>query len=942
MSDHTVELYYDGSWNSILADVRESDVIAIARGRRDWASVTDPATCKLKLNNGASRASLGQFGRYSPRNPSSDLYGKIGRNTPLRVRVGSSRARMYLPGDGLNNAAARAPDAAGLRLTGDQRLEILVNPRSWRPGGTDNAGGAALARRYLSGGDQRAWAWWITFDGRLRFRTSATGTSTVLTRTSSVAVPDGSGELWLAVWLDVDNGASGNTTGFATSTDGVNWTALGANQVLSGATSVFAAQAPLDLGRLIWSDGGITVPSLAGEIGAFRYRSGILATSPLVASADFRTLDTDDTTLTDPQSHVWTIAAPAYVTDRSLRFTGEAAAWPQQWDLSGADLWVSLTAAGITRRLQQGTKALKSSLRRDLSTKANVVAYWPMEEPAGAESFASGLPGDTSSLAPEDPTEAKMAASDLFVASGPLPTLADTIVGGRVPAYTPDVAQRAVFLLSVPDAGISTDRHIARLYTSGSMSRWEIIYAAGGGGRFRGYDSDGTLIFDHGPFGTAFDGALNMHSLWLEQQGSNVFYQWAYFPVGSGAALVSDEGTVAGTFGRFTRIDLGTPVGMDDSVYGHVAILNGDVHNIWDTARASLVAWSGEAGTDRLLRLATDEGLPRARIIGDPVDAEAMGPQRQLTLMTLAREVPTADLGLLTDAPDAIALQYRTRASLYNQEPKLILDYATGVIAAPFAPVEDDQATRNDITVDRVRGSSFTAVQATGPLSTQDPPAGVGVYDYSQELNIDSDARLPDQAGWRLRLGTIDEARYPSVRLNLRNERVAPMFDDVMAVEDGDLIRIVNLPPQVPPGPVDLFVEGILEEISAQTHEIEFNCSPGSAWTVGVWSDTTETPAPDAPQRYDTAGTIRSSGSVTATQTSITLRTTLGPTWTTNPADFPLDVMMGGERMRVTAIGAANGSGDQLFTVVRSINGVIKTHPVGTTVSLADPAVYAL
>src|SRR3546814_3355382 len=99
-----------------------------------------------------------------------------------------------------------------------------------------------------------------------------------------------------------------------------------------------------------------------------------------------------------------------------------------------------------------------------------------------------------------------------------------------------------------------------------------------------------------------------------------------------------------------------------------------------------MVGWTGETGLNRLARLSDDENLPPVRSVGAN-DSETMGPQLIKTLMTLFREVPAADLGILTDRPDALGLQYRARTDLYSQEPVLTLDYSSGVIAEPFRPV---------------------------------------------------------------------------------------------------------------------------------------------------------------------------------------------------------------------------------------------------------------
>jgi hypothetical protein len=77
-----VALFYDAAWNDISSYVLwERAPAQITRGLADRASsrVAQPARCTLILNNADARFSL--------RNLASPLYGKIGRNTKLRVQV---------------------------------------------------------------------------------------------------------------------------------------------------------------------------------------------------------------------------------------------------------------------------------------------------------------------------------------------------------------------------------------------------------------------------------------------------------------------------------------------------------------------------------------------------------------------------------------------------------------------------------------------------------------------------------------------------------------------------------------------------------------------------------------------------------------------------------------------------------------------------------------
>lgn len=81
----TISLFLGGAWVDITADVYNRDRIAVTWGRQDWASTADPTSCPLTLNNGNSKAAPGILGRYSRRNPRSDLFGLLGLSTLVAV-----------------------------------------------------------------------------------------------------------------------------------------------------------------------------------------------------------------------------------------------------------------------------------------------------------------------------------------------------------------------------------------------------------------------------------------------------------------------------------------------------------------------------------------------------------------------------------------------------------------------------------------------------------------------------------------------------------------------------------------------------------------------------------------------------------------------------------------------------------------------------------------
>lgn len=81
--DLVTELFVANTWTDISGDVYTRDGVTITRGRPDEASSAVPSGCTLTLNNRA--------GKYSPRNPLGPFYGSLGRNTPLRLALRRGR-----------------------------------------------------------------------------------------------------------------------------------------------------------------------------------------------------------------------------------------------------------------------------------------------------------------------------------------------------------------------------------------------------------------------------------------------------------------------------------------------------------------------------------------------------------------------------------------------------------------------------------------------------------------------------------------------------------------------------------------------------------------------------------------------------------------------------------------------------------------------------------
>lgn len=918
---HTVELRYDGQWNDITSDVREKQVITISRGHREEAAVADPGRCQLTLNNRA--------GQYSPRNPRSKLFEKIGRNTPLRVRVGDRAASLALPG--ARGSYASTPDDASLDITGDIDVRVDIAPDTWRPVGGD--GDDELIISKWADGDA-SWALYLTESGTLKAFWSVDGSNSIFD-SSTASIPD-DGEPRAVRWtLDVDNGAGGNEVRFYTAdsvdADDEEWSQLGDTKTGGSTTSIFSSDAPVEIGS---GNGGgpifDTADLLAGRVRAAQIRDGIGSGGTVVADLDLSTVDPESESVTDDAGLTWTLHGQAWIVDPSIRFVGEVSAWPSRWDTSGADVWVPIEAAGILRRLRKGDKPLRSSLYRDLINRDNVAAYWPLEDGRDATVFRAARGGGplraSGDITPAD--------SDNLVASDPVPTFNVGRVFGSVEPYVPEDDQRVMMYVDVPDDGVASGADLMDIRTTGTAARWLLRINESGSLRVIVEDSEGDELHDTGWTGFAINGSRGFIWVLLEQDGSDIDWQFGFFEVESSSGSTIDDTLTGETYGAVTWLRIGTyNVDLQSLGIGHIQIHNGDVHAaFWDTVSSSLIAWRGEPAGDRMIRLAGEEGVP-LRVFGHSSTTARMGAQRPDKMLALFEEGSRAEIGILGETREATSLAFRPRRTLYNQTPKLVLDYSSGEVFRPFEPIDDDRDVSNDVTVRRPRGGEARAVLESGPISVQAPPDGVGRYDESPEINVESDAQLPDQAAWRLHLGTVDEPRFKTLRVNLANPRLAGLVDDVLGVVEGDRVQVINTPDWLPPGPVDLIVRGSKERKGIVEHEVTFNCTPASPWHVAVVGET----------KVDTAGSELDTG-ISDSAMSMDVATTVGETWNTDPAEFPFDVEVGGEEITISEIGPASG-GVQTFTISsRSVNGVTKSHNAGTTVRLSKSyrAVVAL
>ncbi|MFK4096732.1 hypothetical protein [Streptomyces anthocyanicus] len=913
------ELYYDDTWNTVTG-LRQTSPITVTRGlTSESSSEAEPTTCTCDLGN--------RDNRYSPRNPMSPLYGKIGRNTPFRMGydVGSPWARIQ-QGSSIDYASLFVNPTPALDVTGDFDLRVDISSDRW-------SGKQTVAQRAVESTNSRDWTLQL-LNNRLSFMWFPAGTwESRIYHQSTVPLKAYTGQrLALRVTLDVDNGAGGHEVRFYTgrTVDDEEWQLLGDPIVGTGTTSLYTGNAYMELGggfEYDWDPGTSAVYPLQGRAYALQLRAGLNGTPKV----DMKTSQAEPgaNEFVDATGVTWHRGGVAVLTNRHIRMTGEVPAWPPTRDLSGNDNIVSIAPTGITRRMNAGNKPQESALLRYIRARGPIEC-WPLTDGVDAKAARSMLGGRDMLNGPGEvkapPTWAGGTLADWVE---PVIAVKPDIYGGLV-GYTPrrssvgaklhaDVyltgaALAGYWHFRIWDTGAGTNASPQRgiiMIMGADLNQATLISHAE-----MTDSSSEVLIGNFSPIGIFDD---QPHHVRLTVDLNSPFV-WLYVDGVEKAA-----GGLSINMRPLSRIEVGWGTSSADRAAGFITYWGEDAPTAAEMYSA-LMGFQSEAAGARIERLATESGYT-VSVGGETTFQQPMGIQEQARLLELLNEANQTDFGYLLDARDRAEVIQRGGSTLWNQPPALVLDYSTGVIGAPFKPVDDDKLTENDVSVKRAFGSvAAQHVLDEGELSVQDPPNGVGRYDNEYTYSLATDRQADHVASMRLHLGTYNGVRYTRITLNLANPRVFAMIDDILRIDVGDKIRLTNLPADHGPDAVDVLVHGYEEEAGPDAWTITFNCRPGEPWTTGV--------ADGIDSRADTDGS-ELAVAIDADDTTLSVTVTGERAWTTGPADFPFDLRVGGEVM--TATGISGTTSPQTITVVRSVNGVSKGHEAGSDVRLATP-----
>lgn len=920
-------------WANISSYVQQrGGGVRITRGTSGEQSQTPPQTCDLILNN--------RDGIFSPRNPMSPLYGQIGQSTPLRVSIGIGKYGMVTPS---TDGRAECDDSAALSFTGDMDLrvdlETLTDP--WNILSFDLAsqfqntiGGCRFTYILVSGVPRLTWFPTGTYPAGVQVANATT------------ALPPTLGRLAQRVTLDVDNGAAGWTVRFYTApTIAGPWTQLGTDVTGAGVTSLFDIPDRLRIGSAM----ATTLHSWGSTADCVWYsaelRNGIGGT--VVASPDFTAQPLDPvpfalSNFSDAQGNDWWFrgtadAARIWYGDVSYRFYGEVAEFPPRWDTSGEDAWVPLSAAGELRRLQQGEDPPETGLKAFVLSNYgdNLMTYYPLD---GAEGTTYSV---NLGAAYNRSTRFYAEGAAVFTYGVDMGTFLGT--GMELNATGETTNMRGDVGSGYP---VNAFEFVWQSANVGDM-RWELFDY--NGRRWHVHfildeihidlqDETGvtTTLYDSGVRDELVDTGIHHLRFQLADVAGDV--AWDLYLDGSNVTSGLQAGVTTGGLALFrvyyTRTSPETVVNI-----AHLTVWGGLLGNEYPTAAETAAVALGNVGefaADRIERVAGTMGVP-IDIVGFNVLTAPMGAHYAEEPLTVIREAEAADLGILYEPADGPGLVYRTRESMYNQTPVVTLDFSQHQLEEPFEPIEDDQYTRNDITVSRRDGGNYRYTKETGAKSAADPPNGAGRYRDSTTVNLESDDQLPPYAGWLVALGTVDDYRYSKIQTRFENPHVlaAGLEADLLAADIGDCIAVTNVDNRNIYDTIDQIILGYTETINAFEHVIAFVCSPGAVFRVGELDSLTT-------GRLSSGEDSVLNAAIDSDDTSLSVLSSNSLLWTTDAGDVPVSIVIGGEEMTLTAVSGTTPGAAQTFTVTRSVNGVVKSHSAGAKVRLKQPMRLAL
>lgn len=570
--------------------------------------------------------------------------------------------------------------------------------------------------------------------------------------------------------------------------------------------------------------------------------------------------------------------------DWSVRFTGYIDAWPLKWpDGSSAAATITVSASSRRARLGKTAALTMSPIRYAYFQPTQPQAYWPMN---GTQFTRFGQEVFLDETTVNDPDEVDQNQLAVF---GDTPALFPTFLSNPRPGPIDENKEnedgKPIGLLMFPNytnsALIGTRPHCVgsasacRVNTAGELTiecvaRVDVTVDEGVVAlnqliRLQSADVDQFIVVDVAAFGEPqytnvscgmylFEDGVLQH---YEDDAGTVFQPDAFAIANDGeihhyAFTLTAGGTVgtlyldgvvtsAVTFPTpfafeddFTQIVLGGETNDAIAWIGHCAVRNEALTADQIAAHAAGATTQDESIEERMERIFGYMGVPADEITAEESVALGVSDQSQVDRapVDVIDELAESTAGILYDQRDGI-LTMQARNHRYNQTPAFALNATTQEVEGDLEAVLDDRYLVNYIEAKRAAVDELTWF-----MQDSESIAAYGTYHGGTLEMVTTSWEEAQSAA----VATVSRYAHPKVRISTVAVDVVNLDADqraaVLEADIGTLFEVVDLPEQAPDSTMPLYLEGYAETITAASHTLSMNTTPGDRDTnVAVLDD---------------------------------------------------------------------------------------------------------
>lgn len=600
----------------------------------------------------------------------------------------------------------------------------------------------------------------------------------------------------------------------------------------------------------------------------------------------------------------------------AYRFHGEVFAFEPRWNENRTTCWVDVEANGALRRIIANKVTPQSYYRAWLNTRTlnpKPVYHWALEEEADATAGAPDI-GGTYAVFTNPPVNGKgwgQAKMNDWTPNGVLIDNLNTLTfpcdmrGSTAAAWEVAGLLTATANETVTQVEINCDTHVwyIQLYSPGPdyNETWVLVIRP-----------DGTVIIPgSGLFPLKEAGPIwFVFRVWFTGSELRAYLALSRVSTVTNNITVTTVTTMSATAPVYTReikvssvantpdnTSTTSATGLKDLSVSTCSTSTGNMNLSYIASKGG--GGQAEHSDDRFTRLCNEQGINNS---ASPFGMRWMGRQ-------YVQPFEDHLLEILSSTRHSAIVESRSA----NELQLLGLAPNRGAIdlseiVPDLEPAEDDKNTANIVQLDNSHNHKATLTKAAGTMSV----AEIGPFEGKLKTNNWYTSEALALAGLALARGTWAGPRFKELTVSAVTTPARYAF--YRSIEVGDFISLTGMEVNGYYDDMLFRVTSIRESIDQTDHRFTFTVRPGeieyNLWTVGT-------------SRLDAAGsTVVSDGGSTLTVTPSSL-------WDTTAV--PFDVMVSGERMTVTAATATT------LTVTRSVNGVVKTAPVGAEVHLYPP-----